>query len=102
MEKKGWESYLGDSLHALNKAERFINKAAQELMLEKGFSEKQIQMFGANFASGDEALITFNTEGADSDLDITVAASMTKDEIIKRLSRYASDETIKLLKGEQI
>ena len=57
-------------------------------------------MFGANFASGDEALITFNMECADSELDITVAAGMTKDEIIKRLSRYATDETIKLLKGE--
>ena len=100
MAKKRWIGYLEDSLHALNKAERFVNKAAQGLMLEKGFSKKQIQMFGANFASGDEVLITFNTEGADSELDITVAAGMTKDEIIKRLSRYATDETIKLLKGE--
>lgn len=100
MAKKSWMGYLDDSLHALNKAERFVNKAAQELMLEKGFSKKQIPMFGANFASGDEALITFNTEGADSDLDITVAAGMAKGEIIERLSRYASDETVKLLKGE--
>ena len=96
---KGWIGYLDESLHALNKAERLVNKAAQELMLEKGFSKKQIQMFGANFASGEEALITFNTECADSDLDITVAAGMAKDEIIKRLSKYASGETVKLLKG---
>jgi hypothetical protein len=100
MTKKSWIGYLEDSLYALNVAERSVNKAAQELMLEKGFSKKQIHMFGANFASGDEALLTFNTECADSDLDITVAAGMTKDEIIKRLSRYASDETVKLLKGE--
>lgn len=91
--------HLNDAINALDKAEMSVNKAAQALMLEKGFSKKQIPMFGANFASGDEALITFNLEGADSDLDITVAAGMTKDEIIKRLSRYASDETIKLLKG---
>lgn len=100
MEKKGWQTYLNKAKKTKIKSEGYLDEAVRSLMASKGFATEQTLMFEACFASGNETVISFNQECEMADLDIGVAAAMTKDEIIQRLSRYASDETIKLLKEE--
>ena len=102
MEKKGWQIYLDKAIKAKTESERYLDESVRFLMACKGFTGKQLLLFEACFAGGSETVITFNKECEMTDLDVSVAAEMTKDEIIKRLSRDASDETIKLLKEEQI
>lgn len=99
MAKKNWEIYLGKAKESKRKSEGYLDEAVRSLMASKGFATEQTLMFEACFASGDETVISFNKECEMADLDVGVAAKMTKDEIIERLSRDASDETIKLLKG---
>lgn len=97
---KNWKIYLGKAKKAKTESEGFLDEAVRSLMKCKGFTTEQILMFEACFASGDETVITFNKECEMADLDVGVAAKMTKNEIIERLSRGASEETIKLLKEE--
>lgn len=102
MEKKGWQIYLDKAKESKRKSEGYLDEAVRSLMASKGFATEQTLVFEACFASGDETVISFNQECEMADLDVGVAAGMTKDEIIERLSRYASDETRKILKGGQI
>ena len=98
MAKKGWKIYLDKAIKAKIESERYLDESARALMACKGFTEKQLLLFESCFAGGCETVITFNKECEMADLDMNVAAKMTKDEIIEWLSRDASDETIKLLK----
>ncbi len=102
MAKKGWQIYLDKAVEAKIESERCLDESVRSLMKLKGFTTKQVLLFEACFAGGSETVITFNKECEMADLDVGVAAKMTKDEIIERLSRDASDKTRKLLKGEQI
>lgn len=70
------------------KSETLLDKAIQEIARQKGFSEKQALNFGASWTTGCETVVTYQDRGELSDLDIHVMESMTKDDIIKRLSRY--------------
>lgn len=90
-----WERFLIKGNALLSKADGYISLAAQHLMNEKGFLN--YHLFGASFAGGGETVITFNGEGAMADLDIMVASKMSREEIIKTLSRFLSDEDIELL-----
>ena len=78
-----------------------LQEAVKSLMLEKGFSEEVASEFRCDFASGVETVISFKQDGEMSDLDLLVASNMTKDEIIKRLSRnmyYYNIQTLKDIK----
>jgi len=97
---KKWEKLLSKAIDYKNKSEALLDKAVQELMRTKGFSEEQVALFDACFAGGQETIVRFNHDGEFADLGLENYGGMTKDEIIKRLSRYASEETVKLLKGE--
>ena len=99
MTKKSWQIYLDKAVKAKVESERCLDEAVRALMACKGFT--QLSLFEACFAGGQETVISFGRECEMADLDIKVAAEMTKVEIIECLSRYASDETIKLLKGEK-
>ena len=80
-------------------SEKLVSKAAQLLMHEKGFSEQAVGLFSADFASGNETIIKFNGCGEFCDLDVAVASSMTKEEIIENLSRFLTEEDIEILKS---
>jgi hypothetical protein len=67
-------------------------------MTEKGFSNEAVELFGMDFTSGTETVITFDSEGEMCDLDIREAAGMTKDEIIRYMSREVSTYNIKRMK----
>lgn len=98
MAKEGWQIYLDKAIKAKIESERCLDEAVRALMACKGFTK--LSLFEACFAGGQETIISFNKECEMSDLDVGVADGMTKDEIIERLSRHASGETIKLLKEE--
>ena len=102
MANKDWKTYLDEAIKAKIESERCLDFSVRSLMSLKGFTTEQVLLFEACFAGGQETVISFNRECEDADLDIKIAAEMTKVEIIKRLSRDASDETIKLLRGERI
>lgn len=94
---KKWEKLLNKAFSARYQAEGLLDEAVVELMKSKGFSEEIALKFRACFASGTETVISFNYEGELADLDVGVANSMNKEEIIERLSEHLSDNSIKLI-----
>jgi hypothetical protein len=98
MEK--WRKLLSKAIEYKNESETFLDKAVQELMRTKGFSEEQVALFGACFASGTETIVEFNRDGEFNDLGLENYCTMTKEEIIDYLSDFCEPKTVKLLKGE--
>ena len=70
------------------KSERLLDKAVQEIVRKKGFSDDQVLNFGASWTTGCETVVTYKDRGEFSDLDARFLESMTKEEIIARLSQY--------------
>lgn len=98
--EKKWQNYLSEAREYDSRVSKSLTKAVQLFMKEKGFDDSVAELFDMDFASGHETVITFNNEGEFCDLDITTAKDMSKDEIIKKLSRELSPRSVKLLKGE--
>ncbi len=98
MEK--WEKLLSKAIEYKNNSETFLDKAVQELMRTKGFSEEQVALFDACFASGTETIVAFNHDGEFNDLGLENYCTMTKDEIIHHLKKFLSKENVKLLTKE--
>lgn len=98
MEK--WRSLLSKAIGCKNESEIFLNKAVQELMRTKGFSEEQVALFDACFASGTETIVTFNYDGEFNDLGLENYCTMTKEEIIDYLSKYCRPKTVELLRKQ--
>ena len=96
MEK--WRRLLSKAIEYKNESEALLNKAVQELMRTKGFSEEQVALFDACFASGTETIVTFNYDGEFNDLGLENYCTMTKEEIIDYLSEYCGAKTIELLR----
>lgn len=96
MEK--WRRLLSKAIEYKNESESFLDKAVKELMRTKGFSEEQVALFDACFASGTETIVTFNYDGEFNDLGLENYCSMTKEEIIDYLSEYCEPKTVELLK----
>lgn len=78
-------------------SEKLLDKAVQTLMGEKGFSKETVSHFNACFAGGNETVISFNQEGEMADLDLTIASTMTKDEIIYCLSQFLSKKSKEII-----
>ncbi len=95
MEK--WEKILSDAVKYKYKAEGLLDKAVQELMRTKGFSEEQVMLFDACFAGGNETIVKFNLEGEDNDFGLENYCTMTKEEIIGYLKKFLTNESVKLL-----
>ena len=95
MEK--WQKLLSKAIEYKNKSEAFLNKAVQELMRTKGFSEEQVALFNACFASGQETIVTFNCDGEMNDFGLENYCTMTKEEIIHYLKKFLSDKNVELL-----
>ena len=89
-QKQEWKQLLIKGNVYLSKGQSLIDEATKSLMREKGF--KNWEMFDACSASGGETVIRFDYEGEMANLDIMIASTMTKEQIIKNLSRYMSDE----------
>lgn len=68
-----------------NKSEQLLDMAVREIAKEKGFTDEEVLLFEANFASGNETVVRYNGQGEFADLDVAIMADMTKEEIIKRL-----------------
>lgn len=98
MEK--WEKLLSKAVAYKYKSEGLLDKAVQELMRTKGFSEEQVALFDACFAGGNETIVRFNLEGEDNDLGLENYCGMTKEEIIHYLKKFLSNETVELLRKE--
>ena len=96
MEK--WEKLLSEAVKYKYKSEGLLDKAVQELMRTKGFSEEQVALFDACFASGHETVVTFNCDGEFNDLDLENYCTMTKEEIIDYLSDFCEPKTVELLR----
>ena len=71
-------------------------------MREKGFPENVINDFRCDFASGTETVISFDQEGEMADLDLDLASTMTKEQIIECMGRFLSDSNIARLRGEEV
>lgn len=95
MEK--WQKLLSKAISHKNKSESFLGKAVQELMRTKGFSEEQVALFDACFASGQETVVTFNCDGEMNDFGLENYCTMTKEEIIHYLKKFLSDKNVELL-----
>jgi len=98
MEK--WRKLLSKAIDYKNESESFLDKAVQELMRTKGFSEEQVALFDACFASGTETIVAFNHDGEFNDLGLENYCTMTKEQIIDYMSEYCGPETVKLLRKE--
>ena len=98
MEK--WRRLLSKAIEYKNESEGLLDKAVQELMRTKGFSEEQVALFDACFASGTETIVTFNHDGEFNDLGLENYCTMTKEEIIDYLSDFCQPSSIKLLRKE--
>ena len=96
MEK--WQKTLSKAIDYKNESEALLDKAVQELMRTKGFSEEQVALFDACFAGGCETIVCFNHDGEFADLGLENYCGMTKEEIIDYLSKFCEPETIKLLR----
>ena len=96
MEK--WRRLLSKAIKYKYESEAFLDKAVQELMRTKGFSEEQVALFNACFAGGQETVVTFNRDGEMNDFGLENYCTMTKEETIKYLSKFCAPETIKLLR----
>lgn len=78
------------------KSQALLDEIARYIAKEKGF--KNYNLFSACWAGGGETIVHFNTEREMSDMDLTYMVDNTREDIIKRLSRYnVSEETIRLL-----
>lgn len=95
---KKWRRLLSKAIEYKNESESFLDKAVKELMRTKGFSEEQVALFDACFASGTETIVTFNYDGEFNDLGLENYCSMTKEEIIDYLSEYCEPKTVEFLK----
>lgn len=80
-----WTTLLKRAQEYQNKSDKLLNMAVREVAKEKGFTDEEVLLFEADFASGNETVIKYNGNGEFADLDIAVMANMTKEEIIKRL-----------------
>jgi len=98
MEK--WRKLLSKAIDYKNESESFLDKAVQELMRTKGFSEEQVALFDACFATGTETIVAFNHDGEFNDLGLENYCTMTKEQIIDYMSEYCGPETVKLLRKE--
>ena len=98
MEK--WQKTLSKAIDYKNESEALLDKAVQELMRTKGFSEEQVALFDACFAGGNETVVTFNRDGEMNDFGLENYCTMTKEEIIKYLSKFCMPESVKLLRKE--
>ena len=96
MEK--WRRLLSKAIEYKNESESFLDKAVQELMRTKGFSEEQVSLFDACFASGTETIVSFNYDGEFNDLGLENYCTMTKEEIIDYLSKFCAPKTVELLR----
>ena len=96
MEK--WQRLLSKAIEYKNESEIFLDKAVQELMRTKGFSEEQVALFDACFASGTETIVAFNHDGEFNDLGLENYCTMTKEQIIDYLSDYCEPKTVELLR----
>ena len=96
MEK--WQRLLSKAIDYKNKSETFLDKAVKELMRTKGFSEEQVALFDVCFAGGNETVVTFNRDGEMNDFGLENYCTMTKEEIIKYLSKFCEPKTVELLK----
>ena len=96
MEK--WRRLLSKAIEYKNESEGLLDKAVQELMRTKGFSEEQVALFDACFAGGCETIVAFNHDGEFNDLGLENYCTMTKEEIIDYLSEYCVPKTIELLR----
>jgi len=96
MEK--WEKLLSKAISHKNESEALLDKAVQELMRTKGFSEEQVALFDACFSGGHETVVTFNRDGEMNDFGLENYCTMTKEEIIKYLSKFCMPENVKLLR----
>ena len=91
-----WKQLRDKGLSLISEGEGCVDKAAQALMKDKGF--KHWDKFGATMVGGGETIITFSGYCEMADLDLEYADTMTKDQIIERLSREIDDEnTLNLL-----
>ena len=95
---KKWEKLLSKAIDYKNASEELLDKAVQELMRTKGFSEEQVALFDACFASGTETIVAFNCDGEFNDLGLENYCTMTKEEIIDYLSEYCEPKTVELLR----
>lgn len=95
MEK--WRELLSKAIIHKNKSESFLDKAVQELMRTKGFSEEQVALFDACFAGGQETVVTFNRDGEMNDFGLENYCGMTKEEIIHYLKKFLSNKNVELL-----
>ena len=98
MEK--WRRLLSKAIDYKNESEALLDKAVQELMRTKGFSEEQVALFDACFASGTETIVAFNHDGEFNNLGLENYYTMTKEQIIDYMSEYCGPETVKLLRKE--
>ncbi len=96
MEK--WRRLLSKAIEYKYKSEEHLDKAVQELMRTKGFSEEQVALFEACFASGTETIVAFNRDGEFNDLGLENYCTMTKEEIIDYLSKFCEPKTAELLR----
>ena len=97
---KNWKEFEEEAIKHKVLSESYLKESVVALMLEKGFTEKQANLFDACFAGGCENVITFNGEGEFADLSIDKASMMTKEKITKYISRYLDYGSLKLIKEE--
>lgn len=98
MEK--WEKLLSKAIDYKNNSEGLLDKAVQELMRTKGFSEEQVALFDACFAGGCETIVRFNRDAEFADLGLENYCAMTKEEIIDYLSEFCEPKNVELLRKE--
>ena len=95
-----WEQLLSKAIDYKNASEGLLDKAVQELMRTKGFSEEQVALFDACFVGGCETIVSFNRDGEFADLGLENYCGMTKEEIIDYLSDFCEPKTVELLRKE--
>ena len=93
---KTWTDHMVDASRYYAKTQVSLGKAIKSFITKKGFCKEAVELFGLDYTSGNETVITFDGEGEMCDLDITTAAGMTKDEIIENLSR----EVVRIILSE--
>ena len=95
-----WEQLLSKAIDYKNASEGLLDKAVQELMRTKGFSEEQVALFDACFVGGCETIVSFNRDGEFADLGLENYCGMSKEEIIDYLSDFCEPKTVELLRKE--
>ena len=98
---ENWQRLLSKAIEYKHNSEGLLDKAVHELMRSKGFSEKQVELFGACFAGGQETVVTFNRDGEMNDFGLENYCTMTKEEIIHYLKKFLSDKNKQLLIDDQ-